>query len=152
MINSVLRAIHQGGGSGADIRFRAEAYVSTQNICAKAAPWLNKSRGPELVAAFTIMIILATIAFVLRVIARKMAKLKFGIDDWLITLALVRGSAGTDQDPSTNGDRRSSPMVSLSLNILVCDQAVISVCRLSPTNCPSGALWVGQARASSQSE
>ena len=66
---------------------------STQRICAKAVPWLNENRGPAFVAAITILTVLATIVVILRVIARRISKLKFGMDDWLIVLALVSGVA-----------------------------------------------------------
>ena len=75
--------------TAADVRFRTEATPSTQSICAKAAPWLNENQGPEVVAVVTILTAFATIAFILRVIARKLTKLNFGADDWLIALALV---------------------------------------------------------------
>lgn len=63
--------------------------MSTQSICAKAAPWLTHSRGPEVFATIIILTVLSTIAFTLRVLARRFAKQKFGVDDWLIVLGLV---------------------------------------------------------------
>ena len=63
--------------------------MSTQSICAKAAPWLTHSRGPEVFATIIILTVLSTIAFTLRVLARRFAKQMFGVDDWLIVLALV---------------------------------------------------------------
>ena len=63
--------------------------MSTQSICAKAAPWLTHSRGPEVFATIIILTVFSTIAFILRVLARRFAKQTFGVDDWLIVLALV---------------------------------------------------------------
>lgn len=66
--------------------------MSTQSVCAKAAPWLTHSRGPEIFAAIIILTVISTIAFLLRVLARRFAKQPFGVDDWLIVLALVSSS------------------------------------------------------------
>ena len=67
-----------------------ESLSSTRRICIQAVPWLNDNRGPEVVAAITIMTVLATIAVIMRYMARRISNLKFGMDDWLIVVALVR--------------------------------------------------------------
>lgn len=40
-------------------------------------------------ASITIMIVIATVAVMMRCMARRISNLKFGLDDWLIMLALV---------------------------------------------------------------
>ena len=42
-----------------------------------------------MIATITVLTVLATIAVITRCIARKISKVKFGWDDWLIMLALV---------------------------------------------------------------
>ena len=73
----------------ANVHYHPESVLSTQRICSEAVPWLNDNRGPEIVVSISILLALATIAVILRVMSRRMSKLKFGIDDWLIALALV---------------------------------------------------------------
>lgn len=73
----------------ANVRFRLESVLSTQKICSSAVPWLNDSRELEVVVSITVLLALATAAVILRVFARRISKLEFGIDDWLIGLALV---------------------------------------------------------------
>ncbi|KAL9592091.1 MAG: hypothetical protein Q9179_007064 [Wetmoreana sp. 5 TL-2023] len=63
--------------------------ANTRTICVAAVPWLNDNRGPEIVAALTILTILATLAVVLRFIARKVSGSSYGVDDWLILFTLV---------------------------------------------------------------
>ena len=66
-----------------------ESFSSTQRICSKAVPWLNETRGPEVVWSLSILLAIATVAVGLRIWARRISKLSFGIDDWLIFVALV---------------------------------------------------------------
>ena len=69
-----------------------ESLASTRRICVEAVPWLNDNRGPEIVAAITVLTLIATIAVALRLLARRISNLKFGTDDWLIVVALVSRS------------------------------------------------------------
>ena len=64
-----------------------------------------------MVAAITVLTVLATIAVITRCMARKISNLKFGWDDWLIIFALISTYGvtiaqyvGTEQTP----DRTSS--------------------------------------------
>ncbi|KAL8719872.1 MAG: hypothetical protein Q9181_008000 [Wetmoreana brouardii] len=63
--------------------------IATRTTCIAAVPWLAHSRGPEVVGAITTLTILATIAVVLRFLARKVACTSYGVDDWLILFTLV---------------------------------------------------------------
>ncbi|KAI4289045.1 MAG: hypothetical protein L6R35_001694 [Caloplaca aegaea] len=63
--------------------------VNTREICVAAVPWLNDSRGPEITVSLVILIILATIAVVLRFLARHITRTSYGLDDWLMLFALV---------------------------------------------------------------
>lgn len=65
------------------------ALVKTRAICIEAVTWMNDNRGPEIVAATATLTVLATIAVILRFLARRIAKAPYGIDDWLILVALV---------------------------------------------------------------
>ena len=68
---------------------RPESVLTTQRICSSAVPWLNDSRQLYVVVSVSVLVALATVAVILRVVARRITKVKFGIDDWLIGLALV---------------------------------------------------------------
>lgn len=65
------------------------AMVHTRTICIDAVPWLNHNRGPEIVGALTTLTIIATIAVILRFLARRVSGSLYGWDDWLILFALV---------------------------------------------------------------
>ena len=71
------------------MRCHLEAISSTQRICSDAVPWLNDDRGVVVVVCMTILLALATVAVILRVLARRISRVDFGIDDWLIGVALV---------------------------------------------------------------
>ena len=73
----------------ADVHCCPESVLMTQRICSNAVPWLKDSRQSVVVASITSLLVLATVAVILRVVARRIAKVKFGIDDWLIGVALV---------------------------------------------------------------
>ncbi|KAL8652546.1 MAG: hypothetical protein Q9210_002615 [Variospora velana] len=66
-----------------------DAMVNTREICVAAVPWLNDNRGPEITGSLAILIILATIAVVLRFVARHITQTSYGLDDWLMFFALV---------------------------------------------------------------
>ncbi|KAI4114152.1 MAG: hypothetical protein LQ338_008046, partial [Usnochroma carphineum] len=65
------------------------AITVTRKICVEAAPSLGHSRGPEFMGAVTVLLVLATIAVVLRFLARNVSRSSYGYDDWLILFALV---------------------------------------------------------------
>lgn len=58
-------------------------------LCGNAIPSLKDSRGPEIIAAIVVIMVLATLAVVLRLGSRKISAAEFGKDDFLIVLALV---------------------------------------------------------------
>ena len=70
-------------------RRSSESLIGTRDICTKAVPWLNDNRGPEILAAITIMTFLATAGVVLRCLVRRAGNLRFGWDDWLIFVAMA---------------------------------------------------------------
>ena len=78
------------------MRFHLDSVLSTQKICSNAVPWLNDNRELEIVASISVLLALATVAVVLRVFARRTSKLKFGVDDWLIGVALVSNTMFTE--------------------------------------------------------
>ncbi|CAO1599701.1 hypothetical protein XANCAGTX0491_003417 [Xanthoria calcicola] len=71
------------------------AMESTRTICVAAAPWLGQNRVHEILGAVTTLIFLATVAVVLRFIARGIQAAPYGWDDWLILFALVGDYAFT---------------------------------------------------------
>ena len=73
----------------ADVQTWVESLVSTRQICVQAVPWINDNRGPEIVAIITGLTVLSTIAVVLRIMARRISKIKLGVEDYLIIVALV---------------------------------------------------------------
>ncbi|KAL8922146.1 MAG: hypothetical protein Q9208_005341 [Pyrenodesmia sp. 3 TL-2023] len=60
-----------------------------RKLCVAALPSLLESRGKELVATVTVMLIIATIAVILRLYARRISRSKLGVDDYLIIVALI---------------------------------------------------------------
>ncbi|KAL8931271.1 MAG: hypothetical protein Q9211_007094, partial [Gyalolechia sp. 1 TL-2023] len=58
-------------------------------LCLAAIPTLDENRGGELVAAVTVMMIIATTAVFLRLYARRISASKLGADDYIILLALI---------------------------------------------------------------
>ena len=63
--------------------------LAARELCTAAVPRLNDSRQPEAVGSIIVMLVLATLAVVLRLLSRKISAARFGIDDYLIVLALV---------------------------------------------------------------
>lgn len=66
-----------------------EAIVNTREICVDALPWLGHDRSPEYFGAVTVLLILSTLAVVLRFLARSIARSSYGYDDWIMLFALV---------------------------------------------------------------
>lgn len=89
---------------------------STRTICVAAAPWLGQTRVHEILGAVTTLIFLATVAVVLRFIARGIQAAPYGWDDWLILFALVRPAPRTIP-PSRADGSRSVTTPSLRSNI-----------------------------------
>ncbi|KAL8869306.1 MAG: hypothetical protein Q9174_004369, partial [Haloplaca sp. 1 TL-2023] len=65
------------------------AIATTRSICIEAVPELDQTRGPEVVAAITVLTVLATIAVALRFLARHVARAQYGWDDWTMLFALL---------------------------------------------------------------
>ena len=66
-----------------------DSLPAARKICIQAVPWLNDTRGPKIVAAVATLTTLAIVAVLLRLQARRISKLRFGWDDWLIVFALM---------------------------------------------------------------
>lgn len=54
---------------------------------------LKENRGPSLLAGSSVVFVLATIAVILRLWARRLKRVKLGLDDWLVLAAWVRLTA-----------------------------------------------------------
>lgn len=50
---------------------------------------INEDRGPALAAAFIVLMTLATLAVILRLLARRLIKAPLKADDWTMVLSLV---------------------------------------------------------------
>lgn len=61
-----------------------------QDFCVGSLPSLNDSRQTEIIAIVTIMMVASTVSVILRMVARQMSSAKYGLDDVLIIIALVR--------------------------------------------------------------
>ncbi|KAL8854497.1 MAG: hypothetical protein Q9221_000768 [Calogaya cf. arnoldii] len=68
---------------------QAKTFSVAKDLCLTAIPSLAESRGGELVATVTVLMVIATIAVILRLYARKVSGAKFGTDDYLIIVALI---------------------------------------------------------------
>ena len=66
--------------------------AAAEQVCTSAIPSLNDSRQPEVVAAIVVMMVLAVTSVVLRLISRMLSAARFGADDALILVALVKPS------------------------------------------------------------
>ena len=60
-----------------------------QQLCVRVLPSLNDDRGSEIIAVVAVMTVVATIAVVLRLLGRRISAAKYGVDDFLIVVALV---------------------------------------------------------------
>ena len=67
--------------------------AAAKTLCTTAIPALNDSRQPEILASLIVMMVLSVLAVVLRLVSRRISAAKFGIDDALIIIALVRPPA-----------------------------------------------------------
>ncbi|KAL8799507.1 MAG: hypothetical protein Q9182_005845 [Xanthomendoza sp. 2 TL-2023] len=69
---------------------QATTLSASRDLCVAAIPSLAvESRGGELVATVTVMMIIASIAVLLRLYARRISAAKLGKDDYLIIVALI---------------------------------------------------------------
>ncbi|KAL8650348.1 MAG: hypothetical protein Q9210_003872 [Variospora velana] len=60
-----------------------------RQLCVAAVPNLVENRGNDLVATITVMLVIATLAVLLRLYARRISRSKLGVDDYLILVALI---------------------------------------------------------------
>lgn len=60
------------------------------SLCLEAVPALRESRQEEILGVVITLMIITTVAVVLRFVARRMTAAKYGVDDLLTVLALVR--------------------------------------------------------------
>lgn len=70
-------------------RLAIATFSVAKDLCLTAIPSLAESRGGELVATVTILMVIATLAVILRLYARKISGTKLGTDDYMIVVALV---------------------------------------------------------------
>ena len=63
--------------------------IETQSQITKLCPHLGESRTSEMVGILVLITSLALICVALRVFARRIGRVKFGWDDWLIFAAMV---------------------------------------------------------------
>ena len=61
-------------------------------LCLQAVPSLSESRESTVLGSIITLLILSTLAVMLRMMARRVSAMMFGIDDVLIVLALVSDS------------------------------------------------------------
>lgn len=60
-----------------------------QQLCLSVIPSLNDNRGTEIVSIVAVMMVLSTVAVILRLIGRRITAAPYGIDDLLIIVALI---------------------------------------------------------------
>lgn len=68
------------------------SFSEVSKLCLQAVPSLSENRVPTVLGSIIAMLTLATLAVMLRLIARRASAMMFGIDDVLIMLALVLDS------------------------------------------------------------
>ncbi|KAL8810886.1 MAG: hypothetical protein Q9200_002234 [Gallowayella weberi] len=83
--------------SSCDRNDQATTLSASRDLCVAAIPSLVESRGGELVATVTVMMIIASIAVLLRLYARRISASRFGKDDYMIIVALITSFVKTDQ-------------------------------------------------------
>ncbi|KAL9602755.1 MAG: hypothetical protein Q9219_001598 [cf. Caloplaca sp. 3 TL-2023] len=92
-IQSALTQLPQCAVSTVSWRDTVTRYAQTtlsvaRQLCLAAIPSLTDTRGGELVATVAILMVIATVAVILRLLARRVSASKLGTDDYLIILAL----------------------------------------------------------------
>lgn len=63
--------------------------TETQSQVTKLCPHLGESRTSEIVGILVFITSLALICVALRIVSRRIGRVKFGWDDWLIFAAMV---------------------------------------------------------------
>lgn len=76
-------------GNRADKVYSTEALEVSQQLCQSAVPSLNDSRQTEIVAIVAVMTVVSTVAVILRLLGRRVSAAEYGVDDFLIVVALV---------------------------------------------------------------
>lgn len=90
-----------------------------RQLCVAAVPKLVENRGNDLVATITVMLVIATLAVLLRLYARRISRSKLGVDDYLILVALVHLLPSILTTLWSNDALRFLPMASILLLFLV---------------------------------
>ncbi|KAL8855202.1 MAG: hypothetical protein Q9221_000108 [Calogaya cf. arnoldii] len=70
-------------------RDQNQALEVSQQLCQSVIPSLNDSRQTEIVAIVAVMTVVSTVAVILRLLGRRVSVAEYGIDDFLIVVALV---------------------------------------------------------------
>ena len=76
-------------GNRANNVYLIEALEVSQQLCQSVIPSLNDSRQTEIVAIVAVMTVVSTVAVILRLLGRRVSVAEYGIDDFLIVVALV---------------------------------------------------------------
>ncbi|CAL8581168.1 hypothetical protein XPA_006871 [Xanthoria parietina] len=84
-----LTSLQSDLATSCDRHDQATTFSVAKDLCLTAIPSLAESRGGELVATVTILMVIATLAVILRLYARKISGTKLGTDDYMIVVALV---------------------------------------------------------------
>ncbi|KAI4244644.1 MAG: hypothetical protein L6R40_002848 [Gallowayella cf. fulva] len=77
------------GREGTDKVHLTEGIEVAQKLCQSIIPSLNDSRQTEIVAIIAVMTVVSTISVILRLLGRRVSAAKYGVDDFLIVVALV---------------------------------------------------------------
>ena len=88
IISSTLLEVASGGCSKIWLRLLTRSTV-TQSSITKLCPQLGDSRTPVVVIVMAFITTLALISVALRIVSRKLGRIRFGWDDWLIIFAMV---------------------------------------------------------------
>ena len=72
-----------------DLARTTGSFSGVSELCLQAVPSLSDSRESTVLGSIITLLTLATLAVILRLIARKVSPMFFGVDDLLIVLALV---------------------------------------------------------------
>ncbi|KAL8675893.1 MAG: hypothetical protein Q9186_007527 [Xanthomendoza sp. 1 TL-2023] len=77
------------GSRHTDELYLTEGMEVAQKLCQSLIPSLNDSRQTEIVVIIAVMTVVSTVAVILRLLARRVSAAKYGVDDFLIVVALV---------------------------------------------------------------
>ncbi|KAL8993916.1 MAG: hypothetical protein Q9169_005990 [Polycauliona sp. 2 TL-2023] len=84
-----LTSLQSDLATSCDRNDQAATFSVAKELCLTAIPSLAENRGGELVATVTVLMIVATVAVILRLYARRISGAKYGTDDYLIIAALI---------------------------------------------------------------